>query len=61
MSIGERAQAEAEKRWPVSVDRIVGVFAKGKRESFVAGAEWAASQEPTDDEVLAALNAQRGR
>lgn len=51
------ARAEAETRWP---QRRAGHYAQ--QLAFVAGAVWArdhlAAQEPTDGEVLAALNAQ---
>ena len=53
------ARAEAAERFPFSEGYEVGVY---QRRGFVAGAAWArdhlAQQEPTDAEVLAALNAQ---
>ena len=55
----EAARAEAAERFPFSEGYEVGVY---QRRGFVAGAAWArgrlAQQEPTDAEVLAALNAQ---
>ena len=55
----EAARAEAAERFPFSEGYEVGVY---QRRGFVAGAAWArdrlAAQEPTDAEVLAALNAQ---
>ena len=54
----EAARAEAAERFPFSEGYEVGVY---QRRGFVAGAAWArdrlAQQEPTDAEVLAALNA----
>ena len=55
----EAARAEAAERFPFSEGYESGVY---QRRGFVAGAAWArdrlAQQEPTDAEVLAALNAQ---
>ena len=52
------ARAEAAERFPFSEGYESGVY---QRRGFVAGAAWArdrlAQQEPTDAEVLAALNA----
>lgn len=55
----EAARAEAAERFRFSEGYESGVY---QRRGFVAGAAWArdrlAQQEPTDAEVLAALNAQ---
>ena len=61
----EAARAEAEKRWPrdlLDVRPLPGPARLNRRIGFDLGAQWArtylAAQEPTDAEVLAALNAQ---
>ena len=60
----EAARAEAEKRWSRDLldDRpLPGPARMNRRIGFDLGAQWArthlAAQEPTDAEVLAALNA----
>lgn len=53
MSITDRARAEAEKRWhPRKSDRLpIDWLDEGMASGFVLGAQWAASQEPTDEEM----------
>lgn len=58
----EAARAEADERWPRLPHDPSGHYLNmGKRVGFELGASWArdhyAAQEPTDAEVLAALNA----
>ena len=57
----EAARAEAERAFQNGVNRTYNTAMKEARGGFIAGARWArthlAAQEPTDAEVLAALNA----
>ncbi|MCG7309716.1 MULTISPECIES: hypothetical protein [Brachybacterium] len=52
-----RAQVEAEERYRIQRMEPVMTLSEHKVTAFMDGAEWAASQEPTRDEVEAALRA----
>lgn len=59
MSIAEQAEQEAENRWPAGGELPDMLYPRvavrdNMRGSFVAGAEWQASREPTGAEIEAA-------
>lgn len=62
MNLTERAHKEAHERYQGDWDAFeqepvddMG-FSESERRAFIAGAEWAARQDPTAAEVLTALN-----
>ncbi|WP_152353294.1 hypothetical protein [Brachybacterium subflavum] len=59
MNITDRARAEAERRH-FPIDRPPMTTERCAVQGFIDGAEWQASLPPTDEEVLAALNAYTG-